>query len=144
MCRLVGSGALAGLAVLTKAPALYLVPCAVAALAMATVRPGRSRPWVAHLAAQLAVWGLAAAVVAVALWPSLWVAPLATTRQVLDQALGYASVAEKTTSFFLGARVEEPGWRFYPAALLLRGTNLLTGATLTVNFNEELNQVAIF
>src|SRR5581483_12514803 len=88
--------------------------------------------WIAHgrpdgagrAAGELAVWGGAALVAAVAAWPALWLDPLGTGLAVLRFAASESSTRESVTAF-LGASTRDPGPLFYPLALLLRATPAL-------------------
>jgi len=99
-----------GLAVLTKTPALFLLP--LGAILLFAFRGRR-----AH---DLLLWGGVIIGAYVALWPAMWAAPLVTLSGVLDKALGYAAEAEETAHFFRGATVADPGPLFYPLAFLFR------------------------
>jgi hypothetical protein len=84
---LVLSGMFAGLAFLTKSPALFVIPYAVlivgayrlAALGPGTEAGGGGQGWgrrLRGLIRVLLVWGGVAGVVFVLLWPAMWVEPL--------------------------------------------------------------------
>jgi hypothetical protein len=113
------SGVMAGLAMLTKSPGLFLAPFA----ALLVFALGRSEP-LRHLALDLLWWGAMAGLVALALWPALWADPLGTAQGVLSQATGYAAKPYETARFFLGQVQEDPGPWFYPVVLLFRSTPL--------------------
>ena len=118
------SGAAAGLAMLTKTPALFLGPFCLSVLLF---WPGsRWHRWMACL-----VWGAAAAGAAVLAWPSLWVHPLSTLRGVLQSGLGHAEVAY-VENFFLGQPVANPSPLFYLYSLAYRSTPLTLGGLLAV------------
>lgn len=127
------AGGLAGLAVLTKASALFLslftVAWLIGVFVVRRAEPGRSP---GRLMADLVLWHAVAGLVFWAAWPAMWGDPVGTTRQVLGQALGYVVEAEKSTSFFLGQRVSEPGALFYPVIALLRATPLTLIGVLLV------------
>lgn len=105
------SGALAGLAFLTKQPAVFLVPATLVAL----WRDGGGirRRFLHWLAPVVAVFFLA--------WPALWVRPWKPLSLMLGG--GGAAVAESDSAgFFLGRRVGNPGPLFYPVAWLWRAS----------------------
>jgi 4-amino-4-deoxy-L-arabinose transferase-like glycosyltransferase len=108
------SGALAGLAALTKQPAALLIPATLIVL-------WRDRGGIAR---RFGWWVLAAAVVAVALWPALWVRPWHAAA-IMAGGSGRAVAETSSSGFFLGGRVAQPGPFFYPVALALR-TSIVT------------------
>ncbi len=122
---LVVSGALAGLAWLTKSPGLFLVPVAGLAMLWEAWRRERNVGAAFHQALREGVlWGGTGMLVAVALWPALWVAPRASVARVLFQTLDYASKGHVNPLYFMG-RVyvhEDPGLLFYPVNYFWRET----------------------
>ncbi|NJL34634.1 MAG: hypothetical protein HC893_13220, partial [Chloroflexaceae bacterium] len=69
-----------------------------------------------------AVWGVVALLICLALWPALWVDPVGSIQTIINEAAGNGGQAHPDGSFFLGQAVGDPGWLFYPAALVLRLT----------------------
>ena len=119
------SGALAGLAVLSKSYALFLAPFAGLLLAVAyLIKEWDLRQAIPLLLRSFATWCLAAALVFFLLWPALWVDPLGTIQGMLDTAFGYAATPHATSEFFMGKAVADPGPWFYPVALAFRTTPL--------------------
>jgi 4-amino-4-deoxy-L-arabinose transferase-like glycosyltransferase len=118
------SGGVSGLACLQKSPAMFLAPFVALVLVADVLRNGVSRRAVLEATRDLALWGLVAGVVYVALWPAMWSDPLGTVRQVLDTAIGYAEEGHEPGNFFMGRPVYDPGWAFYPVATLFRMTPL--------------------
>ncbi|MGH2794093.1 MAG: ArnT family glycosyltransferase [Actinomycetota bacterium] len=113
------SGALGGLSLLTKQPAVYLILVAAVLL----WRDGGG------IRARLLRWLIPAAVVVFVLWPVLWVRPWHAAGQMLGG--GGAAVTETTSSgFFLGRQVDDPGPQFYPVALALRSSELILPAAI--------------
>jgi hypothetical protein len=100
--HLLVSGAAFGLAQLTKSSSVVLVPLVGWMLFVDAMRPGGNgvcfRIWGA--VKSLALWGLAAIFVYVALWPGMWVAPGKMLYEVYGNALSYA---------FQGARLDVTG-----------------------------------
>jgi 4-amino-4-deoxy-L-arabinose transferase-like glycosyltransferase len=139
---LVGSGVFAGLALLTKAPSLFLLPFAGLLLIALTKDErrktkdeGSRQSFVFRLSSfvfsQLRavmpiylLWLGTAALVAVALWPALWVAPRTAIGDVVYEIASNGGAPEPAGNFFLGQAVDAPGWLFYPAVLLWRTTPL--------------------
>lgn len=115
------SGALAGLAFLSKGYALFLAPLTGLLLAAAYLAKERDfRQAVPWLLRSFAPWCLVAALIFFLLWPAMWVDPGGTAQGVVDLALGYAVTPQATSHFFLGQVRPDPGPLFYPLALAFR------------------------
>ncbi|MBI1879762.1 MAG: glycosyltransferase family 39 protein, partial [Chloroflexi bacterium] len=118
------SGALAGLALLTKLPApfvaLFIGGVGVVALALDWRQEGwlAVRRWVAALA----LWGVIALVVVFLGWPALWVAPGQTLRQMYADSFEVGEVGEGHDTFFVGQTLDDPGPWFYPYTVAFRLT----------------------
>jgi 4-amino-4-deoxy-L-arabinose transferase-like glycosyltransferase len=132
---LVISGACAGLAILSKSPALILLPVVglAALLAAPDERPGMKdegsvvpsqtfvvRLW--SLVGRLAIWALIIALTCVALWPALWVGSLRPFEQLQLGVVAEGAGTHVGGNFFMGREVDQPGVLFYPVALALRLT----------------------
>lgn len=132
------SGLVGGLALLTKTPALYLVPYAGLALGVGLL--GRLREgWDAHpadrvrwLAAEagrwlvlpLVVW-LVIAALPFALWPAMWVRPVYVLDQMYGSIARHASNTHPRTRFFAGrlyAPGEPPNRLFYLAVIVFNAS----------------------
>jgi hypothetical protein len=116
------SGALAGLACLSKSYSLFMVPFAALAIGASVClwrRPLR------RAAEALLWWCLPAGAAFFLFWPAMWVDPLGTARNVLSTAFGYAAALSETSDFFMGRVVEDAGPLFYPVALAFRTTPLV-------------------
>ncbi len=119
-----GSGVCAGLALLTKAPSLFLLPFA-GLLLIADWRHPQSAICNLQSAIRLyLIWLGVAVLVVVLLWPALWVAPLTAIGDVANEIILNGGEAEMAGNFFRGQAVDAPGWLFYPAVLVLRTTPL--------------------
>lgn len=133
------SGGLAGLAFLSKYPALFMgafTGLALLALYLWPLVAGRfairdpeSPQPAARLSAALAAWAVhlglwsaAAGLVVVLLWPAMWVQPVQTVTTILSDALRASGDAHQKGSFFLGRPVPDPGLLFYPLVAALRTT----------------------
>jgi hypothetical protein len=131
---LAGSGAAGGLALLTKSPSVLLLPMVglialVGLLRLHSSDDAAGRAWWRALPRVLprwllvcAMWGGVAALVWLALWPAAWVDPAGAVERVLIQVLYEGGTPHGWGNFFLGQPVDDPGPRFYPAALVLRLT----------------------
>ncbi|HSJ55731.1 MAG TPA: glycosyltransferase family 39 protein, partial [Anaerolineae bacterium] len=112
------AGALAGVAVSAKLPALYLAPVALVVLAAATWRR-REEPVGRRLMAWIGsglLWGGVAAICFYVLLPAMWVQPLDMVAQMVA-TVGEYNARPDSVSFFLGQAVGDPGWGYYPVVL---------------------------
>ena len=114
------SGGAGGLAILQKSPAGFLLPFVALLLVIDVFRRGVSGRTLFLAARDLGVWCLVAGIVYVAVWPAMWVDPVGTIKQVLGEAVGYAEEGHDFGNYFLGQPVHDPGWGFYPVAVLFR------------------------
>jgi hypothetical protein len=108
------SGALAGIAVLTKTLSAFLVVPAIVVFA----RDGRG------IRRRLLIWLGVAAGVFVLAWPVMWVRPW---KGIALMVTGFARGANNDSDaggFFLGRHVANPGPLFYPVVLALRSSIL--------------------
>ncbi len=120
------SGALGGLAFLTKYPSLFLgafVAAATLALYISRRQSWRQvfRDWMVDVV----LWSVAAGVVFVVLWPAMWVDPLGRVMAIVNDALRASGSPHPKGSFFLGQPVTDPGAGFYPLVTLFRTTPLV-------------------
>jgi hypothetical protein len=108
---------LIGLSVLTKAPAIA-VPIYLTGVAIATARPWTHGwrpivPW--------ATCGALSVVVYFALWPAMWVDAPRRIPQLIYFALSVGGNPHSWPNYFLGQPLTgDPGWLYYPLALLFR------------------------
>ncbi|MFB0538249.1 MAG: ArnT family glycosyltransferase [Anaerolineae bacterium] len=135
------SGITAGLALLTKAPAVLIVP-SVGVLAIYTffleVREYKQLQWrrMWQFISALTVWGSLAVFVFFLAWPAMWVDPVGTVKKTF---VGVSNLVVnphyRPPDFFWGRITTgpDPGPLFYPTALLLRLTPLtLLGTVLSL------------
>lgn len=118
------SGACAGLAIVSKSPALVLVP-AVSLLAVFSVRRGPPAHLARGLLAQtgvLLIWGLACAAAATLAWPAVWAAPLRVYEVLRVGVEVEGGSPHMMGNFFLGREMDAPGPLFYPVSLVMRAT----------------------
>ena len=119
------SAVFAGLALLTKGPALILLPCAGLTLFAAALRGrGVAGALGASLAAY-AVWLAVALLVVFALWPALWAAPGAAIQRYIGEIVGNGGRPNGDGQFFFGSAAADPGPLFYLATNLFRSTPLM-------------------
>lgn len=120
---LIGAGVCAGLALLTKGPALVLLP--LIGLLLATLAPRAGwQAWLLWVVPRYLLWLACAIVTIAALWPAMWVAPLASVGSVLAEVIGNGGQPHAWGNYFLGRAVADPGWLFYPTVIVLRSTPL--------------------
>jgi len=134
------SASLAGLALLTKIPALFLVPFLGLVLLVDLLAGSEHvlRDLGRSLLMPISIWLLTVAAVYVAVWPVMWVDPgkgLAAVRWGITR---HGTTAHDSPTLFLGQVTgEDPGPVFYVISLLFRSseitlTFLVVGATLGI------------
>lgn len=115
------SGGLAGLAILSKSPALLLPPFA-ALFILLSMFMGQETPWPARfkrMVGQGICWLAACVLLLVALFPALWRTPLPVIQQ-LTGTFGEHAAEALRPSYFLGQITHDPGPLFYPLTLAFR------------------------
>jgi 4-amino-4-deoxy-L-arabinose transferase-like glycosyltransferase len=124
------SGAMGGLALLTKSLAVFLPPFTCLVLGSAWLI-GKLRLWKALGLALL--WTLSCAALFTALYPAMWANPWQTLQDMFG-APAYQSTTALMPTFFWGQTTLYPGPAFYVAALLIRlGPIVLVGALLSLH-----------
>ncbi|MFQ5577089.1 MAG: ArnT family glycosyltransferase, partial [Anaerolineae bacterium] len=130
------SAAMGSLAALTKAPGQFMAPFVIVTAAgdwaLASWRAGRPNwPRFRRRLLAVTVWGAAALVVFVALWPAMWSDPLGTLGRMLSETFG--KVDEGHLVYFMGRPTTDPGLWFYLVVIPFRITPLTgLGATLSL------------
>ncbi|MCC7372242.1 MAG: glycosyltransferase family 39 protein [Chloroflexi bacterium] len=130
------AGVATGLALLSKTPALFLVPyvplVAVGSAALGILGAWRSSPPVAmearavRIAAlpvlrDLLIWAALAALTFYALWPALWVlGPGEVFTRIVAFTRETGGQPDEVGSFFLGQVGADPGPLYYPVSTLFR------------------------
>jgi hypothetical protein len=111
-----------GLALLTKTPAVILIPAAGLLVLVEWVRRARDGEGksLGLLLAFLA-WVVLAIATVVGLWPAMWVDPLNVLAS-MAAGLRVHAAGHDSLNFFLGRTTEDPGPLFYPVAYLFRST----------------------
>jgi 4-amino-4-deoxy-L-arabinose transferase-like glycosyltransferase len=88
-------------------------------------------------------WSVAAAIVFGLLWPAMWVDPLGLVMTILNDALRASGSSHPKGSFFLGQPVPDPGWLFYPLVALFRTTPvILLGLLLSIWQLASIRKIA--
>lgn len=146
------SGLVGGLAILTKTPAIFLIPYLGLSLGLSLILaarrewtekegPGRWR-WLIELTIRTAVvpfiaW-LAAATLPALLWPVMWAAP-GRVAELIAKSVRHATVTPHPNPRFFAGNIisdaERPSMLFYPVTLAFQQTFVtLTLALLSVGF----------
>lgn len=112
------SGALGGLALLTKLPSPLIVPF-IGLLAVGGWWQDRK---IGFWVKALWVWGLAAVLVFMLLWPAMWANPVGTLQLMWRDTFEVGEAGEGHDAFYRGGISEDPGWGFYPYAVAFRLT----------------------
>ena len=134
------SGFAAGLAFLTKLPAVLLVPIVGVLTVMKHATPkAQHETRNSKLIADLAIWGGVALLTFFCLWPAMWVTPVGTIQRMI------VDMAEDTgggwNQFFMGRITKDPGFLFYSVVLLFRTTPLtLMGAVASLFFFSRVSR----
>ena len=135
--RVLLSGVFAGLGLLTKTPAIFLIPyfflCllvwqaglwprhrqASPALDTGSRLPRRLR----QVGVAVLIWTLALALTYILLWPTMWTQPLVTFDVTFGGSLYYRDTPHENPTFFLGeATSTDPGPLFYPINTAIKTT----------------------
>lgn len=142
LVNLLVSGAAAGLGLLTKSPAMFMIPVigvlAVVELWLAARKEGLSRTLVWSYAWPVLAWFGTGALTVFVCWPAMWVQPIQTLTQVVATALGYAESGHSSALFFNGQVIPDGKiglsfFYFYPLTYLWRATPVvLAGLILAV------------
>ncbi len=136
------SGAAAGLAWLTKTPALSLGPILliIVVILILTGRERREPGWEAARRPLLSLfaWSILGTLTFVLFWPAMWVEPLYTVERILGEALSYAGGGHGDPVFFNGViyadgRIPSRVFYYYPLTFLWRSTPVvLLGLPLAI------------
>jgi 4-amino-4-deoxy-L-arabinose transferase-like glycosyltransferase len=135
---LILSAGAGGLAALTKAPgqlmALFVVGMG-AIYAATELWAARNTQYATSVFKRwltvISVWGLVSLAVFILFWPSMWVDPLGTLRQMLTET--FTKVDAGHLVYFMGRATLNPGPWFYPVVIPLRMTPItLIGSLLSM------------
>ncbi len=120
------SGLLCGLTLLTKGPALIVLPfVGIFFFVVETPRRGIATA-LAWAIPRYLLWLAVALAVVFVLWPALWVTPELALSSYVGEIVGNGGRANGDGQFFLGQSNADPGALFYPLAGLFRLTPLET------------------
>ena len=118
---LITSGVLAGLAMLSKSPAIVLVPTAGLVI---TLDAFHKRNSIGSVIRSSLIWGLSAAFIFIALYPAMWAAPVQALQKLTETAEKHSETAH-AVNFFFGQSERDPGAAFYPVVAAFRSTPVL-------------------
>ena len=122
------SGVFGGLAMLTKMPAILLAPWIGLILLIGwwlKDKQSKGRSFSSAVIVPALLWGLIAAFVFVALWPSMWVHPRWTLADMYRAATSYADQPHNHPNYFMGEVVTtDQGPWFYPITCIKETTFL--------------------
>lgn len=121
------SGVAAGLALLSKSPALLLPPYVLAIALTSELWPVNTREalsvrWSKRRLWPIGLWGAAALITMLMLWPALWTGPFKIYEQIRIGVVVEGAEPHMLGNFFLGQADDAPGLLFYPVVIALRLT----------------------
>jgi hypothetical protein len=126
---LVASGVFMGLAILTKRPALFLLPFSALIIVlwrlagMKSLREAINRENLLAVAKTLLLLMVAGALTFIVLWPSMWIAPRSTLYTMLSSIGDSVSMAHSTPGVFMGEVVSgHYSLLYYPVVILMEMT----------------------
>ncbi len=133
------SAVMGSLAALTKAPGQFMALFVIGMSILYAIFEARSisfsksdlQPIFLRWTSVIAVWGFISLAVFILIWPSMWVDPIGTFRQMWDETFG--KVNEGHLVFFQGQPTLDPGPWFYPYVIPFRLTPIvLIGSLLSL------------
>ncbi len=137
---IVGSGVMAGLALLSKVSGLVLLPWAGLFLAAVVLIDAQLRAangpgwwrsagwWVAAARRTLLpylLWLGCLALTMFVVWPAMWVEPWIPVNDMIEEAILNGGQPHAWGNYFLGRSIPDPGPLFYPVAVLWRSSPLM-------------------
>ena len=117
---LVASAICGGLAMLTKAPSLALLP--IIGILLLFFDTERMWSGIRRATLRMGVWVAIAGVVVYIGWPAMWTTPTAALGHVIEEIVANGGQPHESGNFFLGGPTADPGVLFYPAVVLWRTT----------------------
>ncbi len=119
---LVFSGICAGLALLSKMLALYLIPWSLLVFVLAYMQHRQS---IRQLVVKVIFWNTSAMLTIFVLWPAMWLSPSSTIGRVYQTLITYSINPNEKGQFFLGQPIADPGMLYYPVVISLAITPLV-------------------
>ncbi len=126
-----------GLAALTKAPGQFMAVWVIGISLLYAVldwrAAGKNYAWriARYWLTLVLVWGLISLATFIVLWPSMWVDPVGTMWQMLDET--FFKVEAGHLVYFMGQPMLDPGFWFYPVVVAFRLTPVtLLGVLLSL------------
>ena len=125
------SGVCAGLALLTKSSAVFLIPYALLVVGVCNWTGSDLWGWLWGVVRRVGFWLLCAAVIFVIVWPAMWVEPGYAVGQIFEQIVSHVDAAHYNPVFFNGVTsTDDPGLGFYLATVAWKTTWLSLPAAL--------------
>lgn len=146
---LIVSALCAGLAIVSKFPALIVLPIAASVALLSFFDEYiHSKERTEHKDAQsslvrLLIWGTLCAVTIVAIWPIFWVEPAQAYHALRYGVESEGGQPHMWGNFFMGQPVDVPGPLFYPVALVLRTTPFSLVGLLVLPFALKLHHIRL-
>jgi 4-amino-4-deoxy-L-arabinose transferase-like glycosyltransferase len=129
----------AALAILSKSPALLLVPM-ILALSFHSIWNAESSKQRKSTMVKAAVWLAVLGVAVIAIWPALWSDPRLAIERIRSGVMDEGAQPHMLGNFFMGKEDLAPGWSFYPVAVALRLTPFsMVGLLLLPMVLREIN-----
>lgn len=133
--KLIISAVFAGLSMLTKTTALYLIPFSLMMMAVKNLtEPGvfaqaagsifkklKLMLLIKNTVVTFLIWALTASVVIFSLWPALWVAP-GEVYKALYKGVAVVGIEREHIQYYFGKLVEDPGPAFYLVVLFFKSS----------------------
>lgn len=128
--RLAVSAVFAGLAVLTKTSALFMLPYVGLILLVETVSVKKSLKW---FLSRMGTWVLLFAMTFILFWPAMWVFPGKALAAVY-RGISDIGIEREHIQFYFGKLVEDPGPSYYFVVIALRSSVLLVVGIIGLAF----------
>lgn len=133
--KLIASAFFAGLAILTKTTALFLLPFTLLMLTAGSfTNPGivgdvvgafskniKSMLILKNISSKFILWLVTTSVVIFTLWPALWV-DAAGVYKAIYKGIAVVGIEREHIQYYFGNLVEDPGSTFYPVVLLFKSS----------------------
>jgi 4-amino-4-deoxy-L-arabinose transferase-like glycosyltransferase len=136
------SGICAGVALLSKALGLFILPWAAL---MFLIALGVQKWPIQKVLSDGVMWAMMLWMTFFILWPAMWLRPANTLLRMRTMVTTYAINPHAKGQFFLGERVADPGWGFYPivAAFAMTPLVMLGISALPIILGEKKDRVSI-
>lgn len=123
--NLVLGGALGGVALLTKSPALFLIPMLFVPVLLSKNISELERKLIIYTKTLLIMFAIF-----FLLWPAMWVMPLEVLNNYLFKGVQGVGIEEGHQHYWFGTITSDPGWFFYPLVIIGRYSSVLFITTI--------------